>query len=96
MQKKKISLIAYIGMSVTNMIKDEVIYDFETDWYEKELTNDEIIEALEKEKKKAFLSFSYGVWVTAYARFNLLSNVIKLDDKVVYCDTDSMKLISRI
>lgn len=34
-----------------------------------------------------------GVWVTAYARFNLLSNVLKLDDYVLYCDTDSLKLV---
>lgn len=33
-----------------------------------------------------------GVWVTAYARRNLLENVLKLDEYVVYCDTDSMKL----
>lgn len=51
---------------------------------------------LEKEETKGFLSFSYGVWVTAYARNNLLRNVIKCDDYVVYCDTDSMKLVERI
>lgn len=39
------------------------------------------------------MSFSYGVWITAYARSNLLKNVIKLDDYVVYCDTDSIKLL---
>ena len=38
---------------------------------------------LEKEKKKSFLSFAYGVWVTAYARNNLLRNVLKLDKYVV-------------
>ena len=91
-QKKKINLTLCIGMSVTNMIRDEVLYDNETDWDEKELTNEQIIAKLNEEKKKAFLSFAYGVWVTAYARSNLLKNVIKLDDYVVYCDTDSMKL----
>ena len=91
-QKKKINLTLCIGMSVTNMIRDEVLYDNETDWDEKELTNEQIIAKLNEEKKKAFLSFAYGVWVTAYARSNLLKNVIKLDEKVVYCDTDSMKL----
>ena len=38
------------------------------------------------------MSFSYGVWVTAWARYNLLTNVIKQDKYCVYCDTDSMKL----
>ena len=81
------------GMSVTNNIRDEVIFDNETLWSEEELTNEQIIKELETEKNKAFLSFSYGVWVTAHARNNLLENVIKLDDYVIYCDTDSIKLV---
>lgn len=80
------------GMSVTNNIKDAVLFDNETGWQEIPLSNDEILEALEKEKKQGFLSFSYGVWVTAWARYNLLTNVIKQDDYCIYCDTDSMKL----
>lgn len=90
--KEKNKFNALYGMSVTNMIRDEVIYDNELDWSERELENTEIIDKLNEEKKKAFLSFAYGVWVTAYARSNLLKNVIKLDEYVVYCDTDSMKL----
>ena len=46
------------------------------------------------EKKKAFLSFAYGVWVTAYARDNLLRRLIELDEYTVYADTDSLKLLS--
>ena len=81
------------GMSVTNTIRDNVIYKDELEeWFEEELTNEEIVEKLEKEKKKAFLSFSWGVYVTAYARRNLLKRVIDLDPYVIYCDTDSIKL----
>lgn len=80
------------GMSVTNNIKDDVIYDNEKGWDETPLDNETIIEMLKKEKNDAFLSFSYGVWVTAWARYNLLSNLIKLDEYVVYSDTDSLKL----
>ena len=82
------------GMSVTNNIRDDVIYDDATGtWEEVPLDNDSIIEKLKSEKKKAFLSFAYGVWVTAYARDNLLRRVIANDDYVVYCDTDSCKLV---
>ena len=82
------------GMTVTNTIKSNVIYnDSDATWSEEELTNEEIIEKLLGEKKKAFLSFSWGVWVTSYARDNLLRRVIELDDKIVYCDTDSAKLL---
>lgn len=80
------------GMTVTNNIKDEVIFDNKEGWSEKAISNEKIQELLEKEKKLGFLSFSYGVWVTAYARYNLLSNLIKLDEYVIYADTDSLKL----
>ena len=82
------------GMSVTNNIRDEVkYYDNDGTWEEIPLTNEEIIEKLKSEKKKSFLSFAYGVWVTAYARDNLLRRVVANDDYVVYCDTDSCKLV---
>ena len=80
------------GMTVTNNIKDEVIFENDNGWSEKAISNEKIQELLEKEKKLGFLSFSYGVWVTAYARYNLLSNLIKLDEYVIYADTDSLKL----
>ena len=82
------------GMSVTNNIRDDVIYDdLSGMWDEVPLDNETIIEKLQSEKKKSFLSFAYGVWVTAYARDNLLRRVIANDDYVVYCDTDSCKLV---
>ena len=90
--KEKNRFNSLYGMTVTNTIRDRVEYDDVKGWEEIPLTNEEIVSSLEEEKKKAFLSFAYGVWVTAYARNNLLKNVIKLDEYVIYCDTDSMKL----
>ena len=40
--KEKNKFNSLYGMSVTNMIRDEVEYDFESDWSERELTNEEI------------------------------------------------------
>lgn len=81
-------------MTVTNTIRDEVLFlDDIKDWSLKPLTNEEIIKALSAEQKKGFLSFSWGVWVTAHARNNLLRNIIKCDKYCVYADTDSMKLV---
>lgn len=90
--KEKNKFNSLYGMSVTNTIRDAVTYDEENDWQERELTNAEILEKLTEEKDKGFLSFAYGVWVTAHARNNLLRNLIKLDEYVVYSDTDSLKL----
>lgn len=92
-QKEKGKFNALYGMSVTNTIRDDVIYSDKTgEWFEEEITNEAIVDKLESEKKQAFLSFSYGVWCTAWARDNLLRRVIALDDYVLYCDTDSIKL----
>lgn len=47
------------GMTVTNNIKDSVIFDNVTGWREEKLTDDEIIAKLDKEKEKGILSFSW-------------------------------------
>lgn len=91
--REKAAFNSIYGMSVTNMIRDEVEYDDLSGWKETELTNADIFDKLLSEKKKSFLSFSWGVWCTAYARDNLLRRVLELDQYVVYCDTDSIKLV---
>lgn len=92
-QKEKGLFNSLYGMSVTNNIRDTVEYsDSNGSWAEIPLTNEEIEKALISERNKAFLSFAYGVWVTAYARDNLLRRLIELDDYQVYADTDSLKL----
>lgn len=80
------------GMCVTNTIRDIVEFDNEKGWNEIPLKNEEILKRLENKKKYPFLVFAWGVWITSIARFNLLSNVIKNDKNVIYCDTDSMKV----
>lgn len=72
------------GMSVTNNIRDLVVFDNFDGWHEENLSNEEIENLLYKEKENPFLSFAYGVWVTAYARNNLLRNLIEQDQYVVY------------
>lgn len=89
LEKAKFNSI--FGMSVTNNISDKVEFNG-SDWSEIPLENEEILNKLIEEKKKGFLSFAYGVWITAIARNNLLRRVIALDDYCIYCDTDSMKL----
>lgn len=81
------------GMTVTNMIRDEVLYDDRAGWSEQELTNVDIFDGLIEQEGKAFLSFAWGVWITAYARENLLRRVLDLDQYAVYMDTDSCKCI---
>ena len=81
------------GMTVTNMIRDEVLYDNLTGWSEKTLSDVDIFDKLIEELSKSFLSFAWGVWITSYARDNLLRRVVDLDQYILYCDTDSAKVI---
>ena len=79
------------GMMVTNLITDQVLYN--GDWDVHNLTADEASEKLEKINAdyKTFVSQSWGVFVTAYARHNLWNLILQIDKDVVYCDTDSIK-----
>lgn len=89
--KEKSLFNSLYGMTVTNEIKSDI--DFKLgEWIEIPLTNEDILDKLEKSVKDGFLSFSWGVWVTAYARNNLIRNIMKLDEYQVYADTDSLKL----
>ena len=90
--KEKARFNSLYGMTVTNTIREEVKFQ-DGIWSEADLTNTEIYDKLLTEEEKGFLSFSWGVWVTAYARRNLLERVVALDEYVVYCDTDSIKLV---
>ena len=79
------------GMMVTNLITDQV--QFNGDWTVHNLTESEASEKLEKINAdyKTFVSQSWGVFVTAYARHNLWNLILQIDKDVVYCDTDSIK-----
>ena len=83
------------GMMVTALIQADVEYN-NGEWSIKELTEDNVISKLKKlsdfhdREKRYFLSYSWGCWVTAYARRNLWKCIEAADHDVIYCDTDSI------
>jgi len=91
----KIKVTACYGMAVTNLIKDN--FDFKNnEWLPvRELTDDEVNEKLQEISKSfaTFLTPSYGVFITAYARRNLWDTIFKIDRDLVYADTDSNKFV---
>lgn len=91
--REKANFNAIYGMTVTNDIRSDVEFMNFMEWIEKPISNAEIMKKLGKKKKRGFLNFAWGVWCTAYARDNLLRRVLDLDEYVVYCDTDSCKLV---
>lgn len=79
---------ACYGMTVTDPLRDEIIYT--DDWHSK---TPELVEAIAKynDNYNRFLFYPWGVWVTAYARRNLWTAILELDDDYCYSDTDSVK-----
>lgn len=92
--KSKNKLNSIYGMTVTNILNTEIEYH-DGEYTEKKMTEEEMQEALDKYYKnhRSFLNYSWGVFVTAYARKELEDglNIAGLD--TIYCDTDSVKFI---
>lgn len=82
------------GMSVTDVVKDNAIYDDHSEQWETETPN--TFDEIEKynESRNRFLYYPWGIWVTAYARRNLWTGIIDVGDDYVYSDTDSLKLVN--
>lgn len=75
------------GMSVQKLIQSDYSVDKNFQWVE-----------IEKEyvqtKKHMKRNFLFGIYITAYARRNLINAIIEnCPDTFVYCDTDSIKFI---
>lgn len=83
------------GMTVTAIVQPDVVFDGE-DWFIRPLTPEAVNERLDKlrdwrpREKRYFLSYSWGCWVTAYARRNLWKCILDCDTDCIYCDTDSI------
>lgn len=80
------------GMTVTDIIRDEHIYN--SDGWDKEPAD--MLEQIDKynNSKNRFLYYPWGVWITAYARRNLWTGIIATGHDYVYSDTDSLKLLN--
>ena len=80
------------GMMVTNPLNDEIIYE-EEEWSKE---RPDILSALSKAYNSInqFLCYQWGVWITAWARYELLKGVFEINEDVIYCDTDSIKFVN--
>lgn len=81
------------GMAVTNIVRDEIIYNENDGWTETQADLTEEVEKYNK-KKDRFLFYPWGIWVTAYARFNLWSGILAFETDYIYSDTDSIKVLN--
>lgn len=98
--KSKNLLNSVYGMCAQDPVKQDIIFEDG----EFKVGTGNPVDILERSNKKAFLSYAWGVWVTAWARWRLEEG-IKLahgdfDDpkapQFIYCDTDSVKYTGEI
>lgn len=80
------------GMMVTDICRDEIVYNDEWKDSIKADINKEI-DSYNKSKKR-FLFYPWGIYITAYARRNLFSGILALGEDYIYSDTDSVKFLN--
>lgn len=89
--KSKNKLNSIYGMTATLPVRRSVIFDGCTFSFEE--INEE--EELYRYNKNAFLSYAWGVWCTAWARYLLHLGIRCAGGYAIYWDTDSVKFVNR-
>ena len=91
--KGKSLLNSCYGMCVTDPCKDESIYDECDTWVK---TKQDLLGQIDRYNNSwgRFLFYAWGVWCTAYARYNLWTGIHSLGKDYIYSDTDSLKVLN--
>lgn len=86
---------ALYGMMVTNIIQDGDVYDLESEAWDvdESITVESQIDDYNDDSRR-FISYIWGVFVTAYARRNLWSGIFEFGKDYLYSDTDSVKVVN--
>lgn len=94
--KNKQLLNSLYGCCVTRITGAEIfLEDTEDVWRAGEVTDEYIQSKLTKQKKswKCFTNFAWGVWIANLSRANLWYIVERIDEDILYMDTDSCKYL---
>lgn len=88
----KSNLNSLYGMTVTDIIRDDVYYS-NGEW---QTESPDLASAIKRynNSMSRFMFYPWGVWVTAYARVNLWTGIISAGNDYVYSDTDSLKMVN--
>lgn len=79
------------GMCVTDIVNDDVVYN--NGWGKEPGDAEKQIEKYNKGRNR-FLFYPWGVFVTAWARYNLWTGILECGDDYIYSDTDSVKILN--
>lgn len=104
--KSKNLLNSLYGMTAQNPVNQSIIFDEDPETGLLDFILDEsksAAELLEASNKRAFLTYAWGVWVTAWARYRLHEAIwlvfeaeLRGEAAFLYCDTDSVKYIGNV
>lgn len=98
--KEKNKLNACYGMMAQDVVKIAILYSDDYERLYAEDSKDDKESNFEKNNRKRFLSYAWGVWCTALARYALHSAIWIVEDTqdayFLYCDTDSVKYIGDV
>lgn len=91
-QSAKANINSIFGMMVYDPLKDDIVYK-EEEWGTDKKDIEEEIEKYNNSVSR-FLSYQWGIWITAYGRRNILSAILHTKEDHVYTDTDSEKYLN--
>lgn len=94
--KYKNLLNSIYGMMATNPVKISILFDDNAEEQFQLSTEKTEEDLLQENKRRAFVAYQWGVWVTAWARYMLELGIHMAGDGFVYADTDSVKYVGDI
>lgn len=91
--KAKNKLNSIYGMSAQDPVKPRILLQ---DGVYKVADTKTPEEILISGRKRQFMPYQWGVWVTAWARYRLEEGICLAGEDFVYCDTDSVKHLEKL
>lgn len=95
----KAMLNSVYGMCVTNPIRDEFTISEDGEIWDVNVADGELKELMLDRYNNSttrFLFYLWGIYCTAYARYNLFTAISVIRTDYVYSDTDSVKLLNGV
>lgn len=93
--KAKALLNSIYGLQAQDPCREKIVYsDTAKDLFT--VTEGDIPELLKRSRREPYGSYQWGVWVTAWARYELRCGIDLAGERFVYCDTDSVKYIGEM
>lgn len=84
------------GMTAQDPVKESILYQDEEFIIDTTKTKKELLQDF---MKRAFIPYTWGVWCTAWARYELergMRIVVDQGGTFIYCDTDSVKYLGNV